>query len=296
MNHLTGHRSASVTCGGLRLSYTEWGDRSREPCLILHGFLDSGRAWDRVARRLTDNYWVVAPDFRGHGRSDWVGAGGYYHYWDYLLDTDRLLSELSGPSAPRWHVIGHSMGSGIAAALAATRPQRVATVSLVEGVGVADESVSDAPQRLTRWLDEVRADPRGRPRVLASLAAATDRLQHIHSGLDAEFAHELATYLTCPSENGFSWRYDPLHRTRSPKLYRLDEARAVWSAITCPVQLIFGERGFRRLDEASRVGAFPNAALTEVPEAGHNIHFDRPAELAAALAGFLGRYSSVAVP
>ena len=35
---------------------------------------------------------VIAPDLRGHGDSDWIGAGGYYHFLDYVADLDQVIA------------------------------------------------------------------------------------------------------------------------------------------------------------------------------------------------------------
>ena len=62
------------------------------PFVLVHGFTDLAHAWDDVAARLVDHGRVVAPDLRGHGDSDWIGAGGYYHFIHlsaevYSIDT-----------------------------------------------------------------------------------------------------------------------------------------------------------------------------------------------------------------
>jgi pimeloyl-ACP methyl ester carboxylesterase len=89
----------------LRLRICEWGE-GNPTTVILHGYLEQAAAWDAVAQRLAGR--VVAPDHRGHGLSEHVGRGGFYHFWDYVSDVDALIATLDQSVI----LIGHSMGGG----------------------------------------------------------------------------------------------------------------------------------------------------------------------------------------
>jgi pimeloyl-ACP methyl ester carboxylesterase len=99
---------------GLRLHYLEWGNPAGEPLVLVHGFLDQAHSWKRFVAALQEQtqepLWVIAPDCRGHGDSDWVGAGGYYHFPDYVRDLDVIVQKLGVRTIK---LIGHSMGGTI---------------------------------------------------------------------------------------------------------------------------------------------------------------------------------------
>ena len=57
---------------GLRLHFTDWGNPSAPPLLLVHGGLDHSRSWDHLAQALRADFHVVAPDLRGHGCSGWA--------------------------------------------------------------------------------------------------------------------------------------------------------------------------------------------------------------------------------
>ncbi len=85
---MTEPRHQIVDSQGLAIHYLEWGEPFGTPIVLVHGFLDQAHSWKFFAteleKRARQPVRIIAPDCRGHGDSDWVGAGGYYHFPDYL--------------------------------------------------------------------------------------------------------------------------------------------------------------------------------------------------------------------
>src|SRR5262249_14968784 len=103
-------RDRFVTANGLRHHLLEWGERG-PVVVLLHGFLEQAHVWDFAAPALVAaGYHVYALDWRGHGDSEWVGAGGYYHFADYTADLAFVVRALGGRAV----LIGHSMGASAA--------------------------------------------------------------------------------------------------------------------------------------------------------------------------------------
>src|ERR1700733_9021372 len=79
--------------------------------VLVHGFADLAQAcWSAVAERLAVHGHVIAPDLRGHGDSDWISGGGYYHFMDYVADLDDVIAQLA---RRRVVLVGHPMGGSI---------------------------------------------------------------------------------------------------------------------------------------------------------------------------------------
>ncbi|MEJ7599883.1 MAG: alpha/beta hydrolase [Kofleriaceae bacterium] len=246
--------------------------------VLVHGYTDLGFGWTEVATRLADHGHVIAPDLRGHGESDWIGPGGYYHFFDYVADLDDVIRQLA---RPRVILVGHSMGGSISGYYAGTRPERLAGLVLVEGLGPPDLAGSDGPTRTAAWIDAWRT-ARAKVKPMPSLDEAIRRLKRHDDLLDDALAARLAEAGTRSVPGGLVWKHDPLHATFGPYPYRLDTARRYWERITCPVICVDGTRSRLNLsaeERASRRASFKHCRHVEL-DAGHSVQRHQPAQLA----------------
>jgi len=274
-----------VQAAGLSLCVCRWSGGSGVPVLLLHGFLEQGAAWNGVGSRLARHLGrdVHAPDHRGHGRSDHVGRGGFYHFWNYVADVDALVAHLGGTV----DLVGHSMGGTMASLFAGTRPEAVRRLVLVEGLGPPDLE-SRALSVARYFLDGHRRPPR-HP-VMASPEAAAQRMQRYNPALDDAEALRLASRILRPVEGGVTWAWDPLHRARNPYPFQQRLFVRFLEAITAPVLLVDGaDSPFAAATDPSRREHLANAHHVEVPGAGHLLHHDQPEALAHVIGDFLAR-------
>ena len=145
---------------GLSLSVVEWAaEKPRATCLLLHGFMDAAATFDLVAPALAAaGVRVVAPDLRGFGESDRVSGGGYYHFPDYVADVDALVREHIAEGD--LYVVGHSMGGTVATLFCGSRPERIAKLAVLEGLGPPDSEHDLSPLRTRKWLDDLEKAPK----------------------------------------------------------------------------------------------------------------------------------------
>lgn len=271
---------------GLTYHVVEWGDPAAPPVVLVHGFLDLAWGWRVVAERLATRHRVIAPDLRGHGDTDWIGAGGYYHFFDYVADLTDLIDRIAPGEIS---LVGHSMGGSVASYTAGARPARVRRLALLEGQG-PPEQTDPLPARTARWIDawrEARAKP---PKLMRDLDDAATRLRKHDPLLGDALARDLAAHGTRAVAGGLVWKHDPLHATMGPYPFRLDIAESFWRAITCPVLIVDGAESRLRLPDAElarRRAAFASARHVVLPRAGHMIQRHVPEELATLLEEFL---------
>jgi pimeloyl-ACP methyl ester carboxylesterase len=249
----------------------------------VHGFLDLAYGWHEVAERLAARVHVVAPDLRGHGDSDWVGRGGYYHFFDYVADLDDLVARVA---RKKLVVVGHSMGGSVSAYWAGTRPDRVAALALLEGLGPPDQSDAALPARTASWLDAWKKVRAKVPSPMPSLADAAARLRKHDPLLGEATAEKLAAAGTRAVEGGLVWKHDPLHVTMGPYPFRRDHAAQFWRRISCPVLVVDGEQTTLDLPNAERAerrAYFANHRHVTLPGAAHMMQRHQPDGLAKLL-------------
>jgi pimeloyl-ACP methyl ester carboxylesterase len=259
----------------LKLHYVDWGNADRPPLLLLHGGRDHCRSWDWVAADLRRSFHIVAPDLRGHGDSAWA-IGSTYSMIDYVLDVAALLKTLDRFPIT---IIAHSLGASVALQYAGIYPDRVAKLVAIEGLGPPPgfSKPASAAARMLQWVREMQALARRQPRPYGSLEEAVTRMREANPHLNAEQAWHLTVNGVIRHEDGtYSWKFDNFVRAVSPYLFNLDEAREIWSHITCPVLLVRGRESWAPDPEADgRAGAFRNARVMVVDGAGHWVHHDR---------------------
>ena len=280
-----------VTANGLSHHTLTWDGRApgdtRPTVLLLHGWLDLGWSFASLGEALAAaGRRAVALDLRGHGETQWTPPGSYYHFPDYVLDVDSL-APLLAPAEAQLDLFAHSMGGTVAMLYAGARPDRVRRLVLAEGLGPPDMSPEILVDRTVSFLDGVARTRQTPQRPIASLDEALTRMRVQNPELPDSLGLFLAEKNTVVTPTGRMWRFDPLHRTRSPSVFRLDQLRPFLARITAPVLAVAGERGFRLPDEAARLALLRDARLVEIAGAGHMMHWTHPAELASAVVDFL---------
>lgn len=242
---------------------TLWVARHRRPAagelplLLVHGAGGSHLHWPAELRRLP-GHPVIVPDLPGHGRSAGPGREAVDDYAAALVD---LLDRLQ---LPRLVVGGHSMGGAVALAVALAHPYRVAALVLI-GTGAR---LRVAPA----LLDLVKVDPPAAISIMVDWSfgpAAPDAVRFLGrealSAVDPAVLY--ADLLACD-------RFDIRHR--------LSEIDAPALVIGATEDRLTPPRFSEFLAEH-----LPHAHLHLLPDTGHMMALERPAEVAAAVGAFL---------
>ena len=290
--------SLSVPIRGLDYHVRAWGDPSAPQVFMLHGWMDVGASFQFLVDALQRDWRVIAPDWRGFGRSQWCEDG--YWFADYLADLDALLDRFVGEEPVR--LVGHSLGGNVVMLYAGVRPRRVARVVSLEGFGIPAEAPEAAPAKYVRWLDALKDPPAFRP--YASLAAVADKLQKNNPRLARDRAEFLARHWAQAQPDGSArLASDPRHKLPFPIVYRMEEVFAIWKLISAPVLWVAAAESFvpkwlGRHPEGeaatdslagvrARLARVPDGRLVTIEEAGHMLHLDRPDAVARAIEPFL---------
>jgi pyruvate dehydrogenase E2 component (dihydrolipoamide acetyltransferase) len=162
---------------------------SGDPVVLVHGFGGDKNSWLFVQQPLAEERTVHALDLPGHGASGKdVGDG-----------TLRTLAEtvtgfLDAVGIERAHLVGHSLGGAVVAAVAKAAPGRVASVTLLAPAGYTSEidaeylrgfAAAASRRELKPLLGRLFADPSQVTRQLVDDLLRYKRLDGVDKALSA---------------------------------------------------------------------------------------------------------------
>jgi len=292
------YRSQRVALRGLDSHVLTWGEPAAPKLFLLHGWMDVAASFQFLVDALARERYVIAPDLRGYGKSAWQPQG--YWYADYIADLEALLQAFApGESVD---LAGHSLGGNVVLHYAGIRPARVRRVISLDAFGVRAEEPSAAPEKYAKWLDAL-SDPKDFADY-ASFDAVAERLRKNSRRLTKDQADFLAQHWAEALPDGrIRLSSDPRHKLPFPTIYRIEETYAVWRNITAPTLWVAaadsnipkwlndhpeGEGATDTFAAVKRRFAhIPNGRMVTIPDAGHMLHHDQPAAVAAAIEAFL---------
>jgi pimeloyl-ACP methyl ester carboxylesterase len=272
---------------GLRHHAVVWGDGPRT-VLLLHGWLDHARLFDKLAARLASpSLRLVAVDFRGHGDSEHAPRSGSYQYPEYVADVHAWVEALS-PGRPV-ALVAHSMGGMAAQYFAGAFPERVSHLCAIESMGPPSMSPEMAVTRLRGFVEDMARlgtrDPRHYPTLEEAARQVVAKHPRIHPDDALHYARHGMHGVVVDGEPAWRWKFDPRLHSRGPMAFFEDQALAFLDRITAPVTVVEGSDGYL-LDDATfarRFARFRRARRVLVPGAAHHVHLDAPDAVADAV-------------
>ena len=282
-------RTEALLLRGVRYNIRRWGSDAARPILFLHGTQDSSITFQFVVEQLRGDWCVIAPDWRGHGGSQWVSQGYWLH--EFVADLDALADTLfAGAAVP---IVGHSLGGNIASIFAGLKPDRLTHLISLDGFGPLTSLVPvDVRQILSRMLSL-----RTQTRQHASYPSVEDMAMRLARGnprLNADQATFLALHASrSDGEGARRWLFDPAHQMSLPSLHTMDEWYRIWAGIKAPVLWISSNdtRPHAAVsvpgELARRAAHMPGVRRVPIPDTGHNLHHDEPGRVAELIERFI---------
>jgi pimeloyl-ACP methyl ester carboxylesterase len=284
-----------ISANGIRLHVAEC-DGGGPLVVLVHGFPQFWWAWRHQLTALADaGLRVVAVDLRGYGDSDKPPRG--YDLWTLAGDVAGLVRALGEPRA---HLVGHGWGGLIGWTVAALHPRVVSSLAVL-----------GAPHPLAVRRAALRS-PRGQGRATARYAlrmqlprlperalvadGGVERLLRDWSGPDwPGFADAVAQYEPAARIAGVAHCSAEYYRWAARSQLRIEGRRfaaAVARPVEVPVLAVHGALDpcvLERTMAASQEWVDGKFRLDVLPGAGHFPHEERPDDVTALLADFVGR-------
>lgn len=183
-----------------------YGPQAPVQVLAIHGLTGHGRRWETLATGHLPELPIVAPDLLGHGRSSWAAP------WSIDANVAALAALLDHPVL----VVGHSFGGALALNLAATHPDLVAGLVLLDpAVGLDGH-----------WMREIADAMFAAPDYTDRAEARAEKAHGSRGDVDAaELDRELDEHLLTRPDGRCGWRIS------------IPAALAYWSELARPIKL-----------------------------------------------------------
>lgn len=209
-----------------------------DPVLFLHSAYSRGIiAFCGQIQPFFQQYRCLLPDFRGHGRTRSKSRN-----WDTPTIVQDMAGLLKALGLARAHLVGYSLGGGVALHLAAKYPEQVRSIITIGTGGVADPTGADAfePEAL----------------IQNHQTQLIERMTQLHHD-----AH------------GGDWQHHMRQSARDWRLYPSLTDKE-WAKLTMPMLLIGGEHDtFASPQRLEAMGhRCPQAVIWSVPKGGHRPH------------------------
>jgi lipase len=262
----------------MRLHVHEWGDPESPPLVCLHGVSAHGRRFRKLAEeRLARHFRVLAPDLRGHGRSD------YDPPWNIGTHLDDLLETLTAAGVDSAAWVGHSFGGRLVLELAARAPKRLTSAVLL------DPAIQILPHVGLDFAQDAAID-----HSFASVDEAIEARLASGAPTPREFLEEEASEHLVPSPDGrLRWKFCRAAVATAYSELCIEPPRP--STFAVPALLVhasqFGLVREEQLDEYA-LALGERLEVVAVP-GGHIVYWDAYEQTAAAVEKFLLRHGYV---
>jgi pyruvate dehydrogenase E2 component (dihydrolipoamide acetyltransferase) len=258
-----------IDAGGQRLRVLDVGgdgSSGATAVVFVHGFGGDLNSWMFTQPALAERWRTIALDLPGHGGSTKVLDGADESSFAAVID--RALAALE---VDRVHLVGHSMGGGIALTFANWQPERVASLTLISsaqlgpeinGAFIGDFLRAQRRREAQEALTLLVHDPALVSRVMVEEVLRYKRLDGVQAALETIAAE---------------WFPDGVQRVDNAVLA---------AKLGMPVQVIWGrdDRIIPLAHAEALAGKVPVHILDDV---GHLPHMEKAGEVNRLIAGFI---------
>ena len=277
-----------IQTSSIRLVAKCWGNPNGHPVLAFHGWLDNAATFDNLAPLLSE-FRILSLDLPGHGHSDHRPPGTAYYFIDMVMDVIEVADVLGWE---RFSLLGHSMGAGVATYLAGTLQDKIDYVILIEGIGSIVQKPENMPEDFResaiQWMSRSKKQLPIYPDIESAVKA-----RHQVGGILKSSVRPLVERGLRPVNGGFTWRSDPILKSKSRHYFTEEQAQAFIKEITAPVLLIEAQHTDRDYwyELLQKRLPYVNNLHHQIVPGGHHLHLDNPEPVAKAIHEFLNKFS-----
>ncbi|WP_299507847.1 alpha/beta hydrolase [uncultured Roseobacter sp.] len=119
------------TVDGVEIFYREAGDPADPAIVLLHGFPSSSHQYRKLLAELSDDYYLIAPDYPGFGSSDFPSPQNYSYTFDNIAETVDTFLEQKG--VDNFSMYLQDYGAPVGFRIATANPEKIETLIIQNG-------------------------------------------------------------------------------------------------------------------------------------------------------------------
>ena len=266
------YKTSRLSLAGLKNNQNEG-----VPVIALHGWLDNAASFIPMSELMPSNRPFYALEMPGHGLSEHRPPATTYHLLENVLDVLAFIDVV----APEQKVslIGHSLGGIVGSLLAASAPERIDKLVLLDSLGPLTDETNNVLPQLRKAIAKASLFKSSKMTVYPNKEMACAVRMKGVGKVNRYAASLLVDRGIKQVEGGFSWTSDPKLLEPSFLRFTEEQVKTLFSGIECPIRLICGDNGYFSNEQAikNRLTFFQqnNKVLDHhVVLGGHHFHMD----------------------
>ncbi|MES9833620.1 MAG: alpha/beta fold hydrolase [Candidatus Thiodiazotropha sp. DIVDIV] len=252
------------------LYYRDLGDNNRPVLCLLHGLFGSSSNWMGIVRRLQQDYRIIVPDLRNHGRTP------HRDEMNYPVMVEDLMQMIDSLELPSLSLLGHSMGGKVAMCAALSHPERIDKLIVAD---IAPVAYGNRFASIFKGLGEM---------PLEQLQNREEADSYLSNSVPDQGVRQYLLQNLVKQEQGWVWRFNlNILQSALPSLSGFPEIGQ--SVYPGDVLFIHGEKSDYLNNDALKViqRCFPHNRRRMIHGAGHWLYAEQPDQFAQAVISFL---------
>ena len=253
-----GFESRRISNAGVEINLVCGGKRKGRPLLLLHGHPQTHAIWHKVAPRLAQDFFLVAPDLRGYGDSAKLPVTADHANYSKRAMASDAVAVMQALGHDKFMVVGHDRGARVAHRLALDHPKAVEKMVLLDiapTIAMYEQTTMEFARAYWHWFFMIQPHPF--PDTLLGADPEFFIRKHMSRGPrgTAIFAPEaFEEYVRCAKIPGTISAFCEDYRASAGIDLEHDRAdRAAGHKVECPLRVFWGRDGaiekcFRAMD------------------------------------------------
>jgi len=262
-------------CGDIEIHYAEWGTKSGQVVLLVHGNMRTSRSFDAVAKKIRICGKVIAVDLRGHGESTWTKTG--YQFDDKARDLSNFSEHLNLEDVV---AVGHSSGAVALIIASLINQNPFNRLILMEPMMVIDDQYNQLMAARAKKPRRTWSDPSELLELLQSHPTTRKWSPDVMKDVVS-----FETYINNCGRVDMKWSHQSLCYSPN-KIDRLD-VLPILNELHLPILIIISEENKNRFDSVTALAKNSDHISTVIIErTAHNMYMERPGTVANIIEAF----------